>query len=79
MAAERLADDVLEEISSMQEKSFTYDQVYENKEEVKDEISVLSTFSKQSKRALQEESNFLMKELFKTMLEVRGELTDVNS
>ena len=36
MSAEKLADDVLEEISSLQEKKeidFTFDQVYEKKEE----------------------------------------------
>ena len=54
MAAEKLADDVLEEISSMQEKEFTFDQVYENKEDLKDEISMLSTYSRKSKRELKE-------------------------
>ena len=80
MSAEKLANEVLQEISSLnhsEDPEVLYEDIY--KEEKVDDVSILSTFSKQSKRALQEESNLLMKELYKTMLEVRSELTDVNS
>ena len=86
MSAEKLADDVLEEITSMQEKSFTFDQVYENKEDINDEVSAISTYSRRSKRelkeasiALKEEGNIIMRELMKVIQEVRADLTDVRT